>query len=121
MKLLLVLALVALAAAKFEYTQEFQDWKVKYNKVYETKETELERQIIWESNKKFVENHNANSDMFGFTVAMNEFADLVSIINVFGMCLCILSLFVFITIILVGCWGIWSHFQWSTTSSFFLQ
>uniref|UniRef100_A0A1X7VMI2 Uncharacterized protein n=1 Tax=Amphimedon queenslandica TaxID=400682 RepID=A0A1X7VMI2_AMPQE len=72
----LTLALVALAAAKFEYTQEFQDWKVKYNKVYETKETELERQIIWESNKKFVENHNANSDKFGFTVAMNEFADL---------------------------------------------
>ena len=74
----LTLALVALAAAKFEYPQEFQDWKVKYNKVYETKETELERQIIWESNKKFVENHNANSDKFGFTVAMNEFADLVS-------------------------------------------
>ena len=93
MKLLLVLALVALAAAKFEYTQEFQDWKVKYNKVYETKETELERQIIWESNKKFVENHNANSDKFGFTVAMNEFADLVSKINI-----------ILFIITFVGCW-----------------
>ena len=78
MKVVLVLALVALAAAEFEYTQEFQDWKVKYNKVYETKDLELRRQIIWESNKKFVENHNANADKFGFTVAMNEFADLVS-------------------------------------------
>ena len=96
MKLLLVLALVALAAAEFEYTQEFQDWKVKYNKVYETKETELERQIIWESNKKFVENHNANSDKFDFTVAMNEFADLVS------KALSINSNFLFN--ILVGCW-----------------
>ncbi|XP_003382719.1 PREDICTED: cathepsin L1-like [Amphimedon queenslandica] len=76
MKALIALALVALAAARFEYTQEFQDWKVKYNKAYETKETELARQVIWESNKKFVENHNANSDKFGFTVAMNEFADL---------------------------------------------
>ena len=81
MKCLLLLALVALAAAKFEYTQEFQEWKVKYNKVYETTDAELARQIIWESNKKFVENHNANADKFGFTVAMNEFADLVSYSN----------------------------------------
>ena len=81
MKCLLLLALVALAAAKFEYTQEFHEWKVKYNKVYETTDAELARQIIWESNKKFVENHNANADKFGFTVAMNEFADLVSYSN----------------------------------------
>ena len=78
MNVLVLLALVALAAAKFEYAQEFQEWKVKYNKVYETKDLELKRQIIWESNKKFVENHNANADKFGFTVAMNKFADLVS-------------------------------------------
>ena len=78
MNVLVLLALVALVAAKFEYTQEFQEWKVKYNKVYETKDLELRRQIIWESNKKFVENHNANADKFGFTVAMNKFADLVS-------------------------------------------
>ena len=48
----------------------------------ETTDAELARQIIWESNKKFVENHNANADKFGFTVAMNEFADLVSYSNI---------------------------------------
>ena len=80
-KVLLILAVVALAAAKFQYTQEFHEWKVKHSKVYETEEVELARQIIWESNKKFVENHNANADKFGFTVAMNEFADLVSNAN----------------------------------------
>lgn len=80
MKFLVVLALVALASA-FEYTQEFKDWKVKYSKTYQTDKEELERQIIWESNMKFVENHNANADKLGFTVAMNEFADLVSKTN----------------------------------------
>ena len=78
MKVLFILALVAIASAHFEYTQEFQEWKVKYSRKYGTKDEELQRQIIWESNKKFVENHNANADKFGFTVAMNEFADLVS-------------------------------------------
>lgn len=78
MKVLLVLALVALATARFQYTQEFQEWKTKYNKKYETREMQLHRQIIWEANMKFVENHNANSDKIGFTVAMNEYADLVS-------------------------------------------
>ena len=81
MKFLLALALVVLVAAEFEFTQEFQEWKVKYNKVYETKEIEFARQVIWESNKKFVENHNANADKNGFTVAMNEFADLVSFVS----------------------------------------
>ena len=56
MNVLVLLALVALAATKFQYAQEFQEWKVKYNKVYESKDLELKRQIIWESNKKFVEN-----------------------------------------------------------------
>ena len=81
MKFLLALALVVLVAAEFEFTQEFQGWKIKYNKVYETKEIEFARQVIWESNKKFVENHNANADKNGFTVAMNEFADLVSFVS----------------------------------------
>ena len=81
MKFLLALALVVLVAAEFEFTQEFQEWKVKYNKVYETKEIEFARQVIWESNKKFVENHNANADKDGFTVSMNEFADLVSFVS----------------------------------------
>ena len=33
---------------------------------------------IWSMNKKYVELHNANADLYGFTTGMNEFADLVS-------------------------------------------
>ena len=46
-------------------------------KFYLSAEDELQRQIIFESNMKFIENHNENADVFGFTVAMNEFGDLV--------------------------------------------
>lgn len=39
---------------------------------------ELSRRIIWEANRNYVQNHNEHSDIYGFTVAMNKFADLVS-------------------------------------------
>lgn len=47
-------------------------------KKYETPEEELMRQNIWSMNRKYVEEHNNNADMYGFTTAMNEYADLVS-------------------------------------------
>ena len=34
--------------------------------------------MIWEANKNYVDNHNQNAEVFGFTLAMNEFADMVS-------------------------------------------
>ena len=36
----------------------------------------MRRNIIWQSNKKFIEAHNANSDKFGFTLGMNSFGDM---------------------------------------------
>ena len=36
------------------------------------------RQTVWESNKKYIDTHNDNADELGFTLAMNEFGDLVS-------------------------------------------
>ena len=48
-----------------------------HGKQYETEEEELSRRIIWEANKNYVDNHNEHSDIFGFILAMNEFADMV--------------------------------------------
>ena len=48
-----------------------------HGKQYLSAEEELQRQVIWESNKKYVDNHNEHADVFGFTLEMNEFADLV--------------------------------------------
>ena len=92
MKLFAFLTLVALASAHFQYDEEFQDWKTKYNKKYDTSNIELERQTIWEANKNYVLNHNANADKFGFILAMNEFADLVSLKHSHYYIILILSL-----------------------------
>ena len=78
MKLFVILGLIAVASAHFQYQKEWEDWTSQFQKTYSSDEVALSRQIIWESNKVFVDNHNMNADKFGFTVEMNEFADLVS-------------------------------------------
>ena len=75
--LLMSLAAVHVVSA-FQYTEEWEAWKKEYGRSYESADIELRRQIIWESNMMFVNEHNAHADEFGFTVEMNEFADLVS-------------------------------------------
>ena len=40
---------------------------------------ELQRHYVWLDNKKYIEQHNMNeAEERGFTLAMNQFADLVS-------------------------------------------
>ena len=39
---------------------------------------ELEKHIVWLSNKKYIDEHNANSEKFGYRLAMNQFGDMVS-------------------------------------------
>ena len=75
-----VVLLISLAAvvSAFQYTEEWEAWKKEYGRSYESADIELRRQIIWESNMIFVNEHNTHADEFGFTVEMNEFADLVS-------------------------------------------
>ena len=86
--------LLQLVAAKFEFTEEWELWKkvrcyfgmsrhsINYawqenEKEYSTDEEELQRHMIWEANKNYVDNHNEHADVFGFTLAMNQLADLV--------------------------------------------
>lgn len=80
MKILVLLSVVALAAAaaKFEFLEEWETWKEQHGKGYQSEREELERHLIWLSTKKYIDQHNANSDIFGFTLAINHFADLVS-------------------------------------------
>ena len=75
-----IVLLVALATAVsgFQYAEEFEAWKEKHGRFYESDEVELRRRITWESNMQFVKEHNAHADEIGFTVEMNKFADLVS-------------------------------------------
>ena len=40
-------------------------------------EEEIQRHAIWQSNMKYIDAHNEHADLFGFTLKMNEFGDLV--------------------------------------------
>nr|CAI46305.1 silicatein alpha [Suberites domuncula] len=74
-----VLGLLGFASAaqpKFEFVEEWQLWKSTHSKMYESQLMELERHLTWLSNKKYIEQHNVNSHIFGFTLAMNQFGDL---------------------------------------------
>ena len=51
-----------------------------HGREYNTAEEELMRHTVWESNKKYIDTHNDNADQLGFTLAMNEFGDLVSLL-----------------------------------------
>ena len=62
----------------FQFVEEWNIWKGQHEKSYGSQLEELERHLVWLSNKKYIEQHNANSHIFGFTLAMNHFGDLVS-------------------------------------------
>lgn len=66
--------------AKFKHYEEWNGWKRMNKKSYDSVHHELERHLIWLSNRKFIEQHNANEHIFGFTLAMNHWGDMVSAI-----------------------------------------
>nr|CAH04632.1 cathepsin L [Suberites domuncula] len=76
MKVLIILSLVALSVAAFDFPEEWVAWKQEHSKEYTEELEELRRHTIWQSNKKFIDSHNSVSDKFGYTLEMNEFGDL---------------------------------------------
>ena len=70
--------LTTIIAVVFSATldDEWELWKIKYNKQYEDEAVESVRRIVWENNWRFVQQHN--SEGHSYEVEMNEFADLVS-------------------------------------------
>lgn len=72
------LSLVLGEGAKFEQVEEWRAWKGFHSKSYASEVEELERHLVWLSNKEYINQHNLNSDLFGFTLALNDFGDMVS-------------------------------------------
>ena len=68
----------AAGVPKYQFVEEWSLWKSEHAKSYESDLEELERHLVWLSNKEYIDQHNANADLFGFTLAMNNFGDLVS-------------------------------------------
>jgi cathepsin L len=76
MKLIVaVLALLVLAQANTAQEQ-FGQWQLKHGKTYGSKQEERHRLGVFLSNAKFVAQHDAAAR--GFSVALNEFADLTN-------------------------------------------
>lgn len=62
---------------RFRHEQEWGKWKLTNDRNYTSELEELERHLIWLSNKVYIDHHNANAHIFGFTLAMNHLGDLV--------------------------------------------
>ena len=62
-----------------EYQTDVQwlEWKRRHDRSYDSDLSELERYVTWVSNKALVESHNKLASDFGYTLALNQFADLV--------------------------------------------
>lgn len=61
----------------YRYDSEWLGWKAKHEKSYESNIHELEKYVTWISNSALIEAHNKLSSDFGYTLAMNQFGDLV--------------------------------------------
>lgn len=77
--ILLVCQIVVAIQARtvFKFSKEWQVWKAEHGKLYSSELEELEKHLVWLSNKKYIEAHNAASDVFGYTLELNKFADMV--------------------------------------------
>ena len=64
-------------AAQFAFHPEWQAWKDEHKKSYTSTSDEYLRHNVWLENKRYIENHNQNSDVHGFTLKMNHLGDLV--------------------------------------------
>lgn len=63
----------------YEAVQEWEEWKATHSKRYESKREELEKHIVWHSNKAFIQQHNINAGIgiYSYQVKLNHLGDLV--------------------------------------------
>ena len=77
-----LLVLCAITTAVLGHTpplhEEWYQWKERHGKVYADEASESARRSTWQENYKLVEKHNRDAGNNGFTLALNQFADLVS-------------------------------------------
>ena len=77
--LLCVAGVVACQHSKYQLSNEWNSWKSQHGKSYETQKEELERHLVWLTNREYINAHNENEESVGFTLGMNQFGDMVSV------------------------------------------
>ena len=73
----LLVAVMAVAEINLQYPEEWQMWKSQHSKSYGSLREELDRHLVWLANREYINAHNKTSHIFGFTLAMNHFGDMV--------------------------------------------
>ena len=81
--LLLVLSTLSFSAGEapvFQHVEEWHSWKNTHDKSYTSQVEELEKHLVWLSNKALVEQHNVNAELgfYSYKLKLNHFADMVS-------------------------------------------
>lgn len=76
MKILLFLAAVVGVAFSTFLDDEWRTWKTQHGRTYEDEATESVRRLIWEDNRRFVEQENSKGH--SYELKLNDFGDLVS-------------------------------------------
>ena len=74
-----ILGLLSVVSCEVQYQhpEEWQLWKTQHGKSYESEREELERHLVWLSNREYISAHNKNSDILGFSLSMSHFGDKV--------------------------------------------
>ena len=67
--------------SEVELRAEWSTWKALHRKKYSTSVQNLERYVVWRSNKAYINYHNSFADNFGFYLSMNKFGDLVRLVD----------------------------------------
>ena len=75
----LLVAVVCSEVVQYQHPEEWQLWKTEHRKSYESQREELERHLVWLANREYINAHNKNAHILGFTLAMNHLGDIVSI------------------------------------------
>lgn len=60
----------------WSHVEEWGSWKLEHGRSYDSERVELEKHLVWLSNKVYIEQHNANEHVFGFSLKMNHLGDL---------------------------------------------
>lgn len=63
----------------YEAVQEWEVWKATHSKRYDSMLEELEKHIVWHSNRAFIDQHNMNTKLgvYSYLVKLNHLGDLV--------------------------------------------
>ncbi|XP_063040253.1 cystein proteinase inhibitor protein salarin-like [Engraulis encrasicolus] len=76
--IVLVAAVSCASVGSVDLDKTFQEWKVKFGKVYSSPEEEAKRKQIWTDNWDRIEAHNAqfSQGLETWSMALNHFADM---------------------------------------------